>query len=79
MVLTKKQIAKSFQHNNGLTKRKSTEVVETVLETIKNTLAGGEDIKIKEFGQFRLYKIKARQGRNPYTGGETFTTTQDDC
>jgi len=48
MALTKEHIAKSIQHNNGLTKRKSTKVVDTILEIIKSALAGGEDIKIYE-------------------------------
>ena len=70
MVLTKDQIAKSFQHNNGLTKRQSTKIVEIVLETIKAALAGGEDVNIRGFGKFRVFEIKTRQGRNPYTGGK---------
>lgn len=70
MALTKEDISKSIREINGFKKKQSEEIVESVLETIKAILAGGEDIKIKKFGQFRLYKAKARQGRNPYTGGK---------
>jgi integration host factor subunit alpha len=70
MALTKEHIAKAIRQINGFKRNQAAEIVETIFETIKATLANGEDVKIKKFGQFRLYKIKARQGRNPYTGGE---------
>ena len=41
MTLTKVQIVESIHNQTGLPKNKSTEIVETLLEIIKRTLAFG--------------------------------------
>lgn len=49
--------------------RKQTEiVVETVFDSIKNSLAKGEKVEIRGFGNFRLRQRKPRKARNPKTG-----------
>jgi integration host factor subunit alpha len=49
-------------------KAKSPHMVESLPETIKNTLASGEDILISGFGKFVVMKKEERKGRNPHTG-----------
>ena len=44
MALTKAQIAEAIQDESGFTRKRSSELVETLLEIIKNTLAVGEDV-----------------------------------
>ena len=44
--------------------------VETVFDTIKETLEKGEKIKISGFGNFVVRDKNARAGRNPQTGEE---------
>ena len=44
--------------------------VETVFDTIKETLERGEKIKISGFGNFVVRDKNARAGRNPQTGQE---------
>jgi integration host factor subunit alpha len=68
MALTKAQIVKSIQHQIGFPKNKSTDILETLLETIKKTLASGEDVRIPNFGNFCVREKKERKGRNPATG-----------
>jgi integration host factor subunit alpha len=68
MTLTKKQIVKSIQNQTGFPKNKSSEIVETLLEIIKNRLASGEDVLVSGFGKFCAKKKKERKGRNPSTG-----------
>ena len=46
------------------------EIVESVFNTIKDTLERGEKIKISGFGNFVVRDKKARIGRNPQTGEE---------
>ena len=46
------------------------EIVETVFDTIKETLEKGEKIKISGFGNFVVRDKNARVGRNPQTGKE---------
>ena len=52
MTLTKIQIVESIHDQIGIPKNKSTEIVETLLEIIKKTLASGEDVMISNFGRF---------------------------
>ena len=68
MTLTKIQIVELIQNHLGLPKNKSTEIVETLLEIVKNTLASGEDVLISGFGKFCVKEKKERKGRNPATG-----------
>jgi len=68
MALTKFQITKAIAEQNGYTRKKSTETVETLLEIIKSTLASGEDVLISGFGKFCVKDKRKRRGRNPETG-----------
>jgi integration host factor subunit alpha len=90
MPLTKKAIARSIQQATGIPIGQSYQLVETTLETIKDTLASGEDVLITGFGKFKVREKDARRGRNPQTGKDlmqkprkvvTFgcSGTQDDC
>ena len=68
MTLTKSHLSDAIAIQNGFTKKKSTETVETILEIIKSTLASGEDILISGFGKFCVKEKQQRRGRNPATG-----------
>ena len=68
MTLTKIQIVESINNEIGIPKNKSTEIVETLLEIIKRTLASGEDVMISNFGRFCVKEKSERKGRNPATG-----------
>ncbi len=70
MTLTKIQIVESIHNQTGLPKNKSTDIVETLLEVIKSTLASGEDVLISNFGKFCVKEKKERKGRNPATGDD---------
>ena len=68
MTLTKAQIAESIRSQIGFTKDKSYEIVEILLELIKDSLASGEDVLISGFGKFSVKSKNERRGRNPSTG-----------
>ena len=68
MTLTKAQIVESIQNQTGFTKKRSSEIVETLLEIIKNKLESGEDVLISNFGKFCVKQKDERRGRNPATG-----------
>ena len=68
MTLTKAQIIEAISIKNGLSKKQSTETVETLLGVMKSTLASGEDVLISGFGKFCVKQKKERKGRNPATG-----------
>ncbi len=68
MALTKIQIVETVHNQLGFPKRKSVDVVETLLEILKQTMEEGEDVLISGFGKFCINEKKARRGRNPATG-----------
>lgn len=56
------------QQYTDLTRRQVEILVNTVFQSIKETLASGEKIEIRGFGSFRLRHRRMREGRNPKTG-----------
>ena len=70
MTLTKAQIVELIQNQIGFPKNRSSEIVETLLEMIKSTLASGEDVLISNFGKFCVKQKDERKGRNPATGDD---------
>ena len=68
MALTKAEIIDSIQDQFGFPKNKSSEMFESFLEIIKQTLENGEDVMISGFGKFCVNEKRERRGRNPKTG-----------
>jgi integration host factor subunit alpha len=67
MALTKNDIVAKV-HELGFTKNKSVDIIEYLLEIIKQTLESGEDVLISGFGKFCVKDKDKRRGRNPATG-----------
>jgi integration host factor subunit beta len=61
-------IEKIAEKVDGLSKKQTEVVVETIFESIKDSLAKGGKVEIRGFGNFRLRSRKARKARNPKTG-----------
>ena len=68
MTLTKIQIVESIQNQTSFSRNRSSEILETLLEIIKNTLTSGEDVLVSGFGKFCVKEKRERKGRNPATG-----------
>ena len=68
MALTKADIIESVHQQLGFPQKKSNELVEQLIETIKSTLASGDDVLVSGFGKFCVNEKKERRGRNPATG-----------
>ena len=68
MTVTKANIVESVHNNLQLRKSDSVQVVESLLDIIKRTLASGEDVLISGFGKFCVRDKERRRGRNPQTG-----------
>ena len=69
MALTKSDIVARV-HELGFTKKKSVDIVESLLEIMKSTLEQGDDILISGFGKFCVKRKNKRRGRNPATGSD---------
>jgi len=68
MTLTKSDIAEQIWKKTGNTKVQSAEIVDSLLEIIKQTLENGEDILISGLGKFSVKEKNRRRGRNPASG-----------
>ncbi len=67
--MTKVDIAQCMYDKFGdLTMTQAADYVEVALDTIKSTLASGEDVLISGFGKFSVRDKRERVGRNPVTG-----------
>ena len=69
MALTKSDIVANV-NGVGFTKKQSVEIIESLLEIIKSTLAQSDDLLISGFGKFCVKEKKERRGRNPATGAD---------
>jgi integration host factor subunit alpha len=70
MALTKKDIIEHVYNELGFPRNQSLEIVESLLETIKATLASGDDLLVSGFGKFSVRDKHERKGRNPATGDD---------
>ncbi|MBW2570336.1 MAG: integration host factor subunit alpha [Deltaproteobacteria bacterium] len=69
MALTKNDIVEKI-HELGFTKKKSVDIIESLLEIIKSMLEKGDDVLISGFGKFCVKDKQQRRGRNPATGND---------
>jgi len=70
MTLTKADLIDFIYNRVDLPRTKSAQVIESLLDTIKETLENGEDVLISGFGKFVVKKKRERRGRNPQTGDD---------
>jgi len=68
--MTKADLVENVYLKTGFSKKESAEIVEMVFDIIKDTLEGGDKIKIAGFGNFVVKDKATRRGRNPQTGEE---------
>jgi len=69
MSLTKTDIVEDLL-KIGFNRKKSVQMLENLLEIMKNNLANGEDVLISGFGKFCVKEKRERRGRNPATGND---------
>ncbi|MBW2646851.1 MAG: integration host factor subunit alpha [Deltaproteobacteria bacterium] len=67
MALTKEKIINEVYKTMNFKKSEARDVVEKLLEIMKQTLAKGEDLLLSGFGKFVVKEKRARRGRNPQT------------
>jgi len=69
MAVTKSDLIEAISEGLDLSSTEAKEQLKTLLETVKSTLASGEDVMISGFGKFQVNDKAPRRGRNPATGG----------
>ena len=68
MTLTKAIIVEAISKKMSYTNMESLEMVDSLLEIMKQTLESGEDVLISGFGKFSVKEKMERKGRNPQNG-----------
>jgi integration host factor subunit beta len=66
--LTKADLIEEVLRITELPRKESETIVETIFESIIESLQKGEKIEIRGFGSFRTRERRGRVGRNPKTG-----------
>jgi len=66
--MTKAELVDEVARTTELTKKHAELIVNTVFESIVQSLKKGEKIELRGFGSFRIRKRGPRIGRNPKTG-----------
>jgi integration host factor subunit beta len=66
--MTKAELIEEVSKVVEMTRKDSETIVETIFESIVNSLQKGEKIEIRGFGSFRTRQRQSRIGRNPKTG-----------
>lgn len=66
--MTKAQLVEEVARTTQLTKKHAELIVNTVFDSIVQSLRDGEKIELRGFGSFRIRERGARLGRNPKTG-----------
>ena len=68
--ITRSQLSEAVYQEVGLSRNESSELLESVLNKISDTLSSGDSVKISSFGSFSVRSKGQRVGRNPKTGEE---------
>ena len=68
--MNKTELIKNVAQTAEISQKEATVVLQTVVESITNSLAAGEKVQLIGFGTFEVRERAARTGRNPQTGEE---------
>ena len=66
--MNKNDLMAAVSTSAGLSKADASRCVETILDTVTNSLKRGEEVRLVGFGTFSVSHRKATTGRNPRTG-----------
>ena len=67
-VMTKAELVDEVARVVQLTKKQADTIINSVFDSIVDSLRAGQKIELRGFGSFRLRKREPRKGRNPKTG-----------
>ncbi|NET50603.1 MAG: HU family DNA-binding protein [Merismopedia sp. SIO2A8] len=66
--MNKGELVDAIADKTGVTKKQADQVLSAALETIMDSVSGGDKVTLVGFGSFEPRDRKAREGRNPKTG-----------
>jgi integration host factor subunit beta len=69
--MTKSELTQALSEELSLPSATGSDIVNTIINAMAETLAKGENIEIRGFGSFTVKHYDSYTGRNPKTGVET--------
>ena len=64
-IVGRQELTKRIAAQTGLTQKKAGEVLEATLDTIRDSLNTGHEVRLVGFGSFKVRQSAARKGVNP--------------
>ncbi len=64
-IVGRQELTKRIATQAGLTQKKASEVLEATLDTIRESLKSGNEVRLVGFGSFKVRRSAARKGVNP--------------
>ncbi|HYB00107.1 MAG TPA: HU family DNA-binding protein [Ktedonobacteraceae bacterium] len=64
-IVGRQELTKRIASQTGLTQKKAGEVLEATLDTIRDSLNSGHEVRLVGFGSFKVRQSAARKGVNP--------------
>ena len=71
--MTKQEFVDQIAQKTDLSRRDAAKAVDAFIETITDSLKGGQDVTFTGFGKFSTQQRAERQGVNPRNPGEKVT------
>ncbi len=68
--ITRADVAETIYEEIGLSRKDSGDILDMIINEVKNELIAGNDVKLSSFGTLSLRRKNPRTGRNPKTGVE---------
>jgi len=68
--MTKAELVEKVSGQINLTKKQTEIIVNTVFQSITESLSEGKKVELRGFGSFRIRERNARLGRNPKSGAQ---------
>ena len=68
--MNKSELTEALSKELNLSLSTTTGIVSTILDSMTNALANGENVEIRGFGSFTVRQHEPYTGRNPKTGEE---------
>jgi len=64
-IVGRQELTRRIAAQAGLTQKKAGEVLEATLDTIRDSLKSGNEVRLVGFGSFKVRESAARKGVNP--------------
>jgi integration host factor subunit beta len=69
--MNKSDLIQELSRQIGISSKEASNIINTILQTMIQSLVDGENVEIRGFGSFSVRQYESYTGRNPKTGEKT--------